>query len=469
MTQVANRAAPDVARQEYGHGIPFGEAVRVWARIAALSFGGPAGQIAVMHRILVDEKRWVGEHRFLHALNYCMLLPGPEAQQLAVYIGWLLHRTAGGLVAGTLFVLPGFLAILGLSYIYAAFGNVTVVEGLFFGLKAAVLAVVVHAVFRIGGRALKNRLMIGIAAAAFVAIFFFRVPFPLIILAAGIIGYIGGRSGSPLFRIGGGHKAGTGPVLMDEDSVLGEDIPAHARPNLEWSLRVSAMFSALWLVPLALLTALLGVDNVFTQIGLFFSQMAVVTFGGAYAVLAYVAQEAVQHYGWLKPGEMLDGLGMAETTPGPLIMVVQFVGFIGAYRDPGTLHPMTAATLAAILTTWVTFVPCFLWIFLGAPFIERLRSNAALTGAMSAITAAVVGVILNLAVWFGLHTLFANVTTLKLGWFALDIPVMASLVVPSLVLTIAAGVAIFRYHASIIATLLVCALGGLVWTAFIGA
>ncbi|WP_331374783.1 chromate efflux transporter [Sinorhizobium chiapasense] len=464
MTDTADEAAPDTARQPYNHGIPFSEGVRVWLRVAALSFGGPAGQIAVMHRILVDEKRWIGEHRFLHALNYCMLLPGPEAQQLAVYIGWLLHRTAGGLVAGTLFVLPGFLAILGLSYIYAAFGNVTVVEGLFFGLKAAVLAVVVQAVFRIGGRALKNRLMIGIAAAAFIAIFFFRVPFPLIILAAGIIGYVGGRSGSPLFRVGGGHKAGTGPILKDEDSVLGEETPAHARPNLAWSLRVSAVFLALWFVPLALITAFLGVDDVFTQIGMFFSKMAVVTFGGAYAVLAYVAQEAVQHYGWLEPGEMLDGLGMAETTPGPLIMVVQFVGFMGAYRDPGSLNPMTAATLAAILTTWVTFVPCFLWIFLGAPFIERLRNNVALTGAMSAITAAVVGVILNLAVWFGLHTLFAEVVAWNIGRFSLDVPVLSSLVLPSLGLTVAAGVAIFRFRASVIATLLACAVAGMIWT-----
>ncbi|MCY1739128.1 chromate efflux transporter [Ensifer adhaerens] len=464
MTDIADKAAPGPARQRESHGISFGEAVRVWARIAALSFGGPAGQIAVMHRILVDEKRWIGEHRFLHALNYCMLLPGPEAQQLAVYIGWLLHRTAGGLVAGILFVLPGFLAILGLSYIYAAFGNVTVVEGLFFGLKAAVLAVVVQAVFRIGGRALKNKVMIGIAAAAFIAIFVFRVPFPLIILAAGVLGYIGARSGSDFFRIGGGHKAGTGPVLKDEDSVLGDEIPAHARPDLAWSLRISAILLALWLVPLALLVAILGTGNVFSQIGLFFSQMAVVTFGGAYAVLAYVAQEAVQHYGWLKPGEMLDGLGMAETTPGPLIMVVQFVGFMGAYRDPGTLSPMAAATLGAMLTTWVTFVPCFLWIFLGAPFIERLRNNVALTGAMSAITAAVVGVILNLAVWFGLHTLFAEVAPWTLGPLALDIPVLGSLVLPSLLLTLAAGVAIFRFNVSVITTLLACALAGMAWT-----
>ncbi|WP_457588129.1 chromate efflux transporter [Ensifer canadensis] len=463
MTDVVHTADADRASVPHGHGISFSEAFWVWVRIAALSFGGPAGQIAVMHRILVDEKRWIGEHRFLHALNYCMLLPGPEAQQLAIYIGWLLHRTAGGLVAGILFVLPGFLAILGLSYVYAAFGNVGLIEGLFFGLKAAVLAVVIQAVFRIGGRALKNRLMIGIAALAFVAIFFFRIPFPLIILTAGVVGYIGGRAGSPLFRIGGGHGKATGPVLKDEDSALGEQIPIHARPNLAWSLKISSAFLALWLLPLALLFALAGPVNVFTEIGWFFSKMAVVTFGGAYAVLAYVAQEAVQYYGWLRPGEMLDGLGMAETTPGPLIMVVQFVGFMGAYRDPGTLAPMTAATLGALLTTWVTFVPCFLWIFLGAPFIEKLRGNTALTGAMSAITAAVVGVILNLAVWFGLHTLFSQVVPWRLGSLTLDVPVSSSLVLPSLLLTLAAALAIFRFNASVIATLLASALAGMIW------
>ena len=463
MTDVVHTADASKASAPHGHGISLAEAFWVWVRIAGLSFGGPAGQIAVMHRILVDEKRWIGEHRFLHALNYCMLLPGPEAQQLAIYIGWLMHRTVGGLIAGILFVLPGFLAILALSYVYAAFGNVSVIEGLFFGLKAAVLAVVVQAVFRIGSRALKNRLMIGIAAIAFVAIFFFRVPFPLIILTAGIAGYIGGRLGSPLFRIGGGHGKTTGPILKDEDSALGEQTPIHARPNLAWSMKVSAVFLALWLAPLALLFALVGPDSVFTEIGWFFSKMAVVTFGGAYAVLAYVAQEAVQYYGWLKPGEMLDGLGMAETTPGPLIMVVQFVGFMGAYRDPGTLSPMTAATLGALLTTWVTFVPCFLWIFLGAPFIEKLRGNVALTGAMSAITAAVVGVILNLAVWFGLHTLFSQVVPWSVGSLALDVPVLSSLVLPSLLLTLAAALAIFRFNTSVIATLLASALAGMMW------
>jgi len=446
-----------------GHGVSFGEAFRVWLRVAALSFGGPAGQIAVMHRIVVDEKKWIGEHRFLHALNYCMLLPGPEAQQLAIYIGWLMHRTAGGLVAGILFVLPGFLSILALSYVYVLFGNVDAIEGMFFGLKAAVLAVVLQAVIRIGGRALKNPAMVAIAAAAFVGIYILHISFPLIILAAAIIGFLGSATGSKPFQTGNGHKAAAGRVLADVDSALGEETPLHARPNLLWSLKISAIMLALWLGPLLLLYVFRGGDDVFTQIGVFFSKMAVVTFGGAYAVLAYVAQEAVQHYGWLRPTEMLDGLGMAETTPGPLIMVLQFVGFMGAHRDPGGLDPMVAATLAAILTTWVTFVPCFLWIFLGAPFIEKLRGNAALASAMSAITAAVVGVILNLAIWFGLHFLFTETRIHRLGLIWIEVPVWSSLALPSLVLSIAAAVAIFRFRLSVIPTLLGCAVAGMLW------
>src|SRR4051794_22062295 len=391
------------------HGVPFGEAVRTWARVAALSFGGPAGQIAVMHRILVEEKRWIGENRFLHALNYCMLLPGPEAQQLAVYVGWLLHRTAGGLVAGTLFVLPGYVALMVLSMIYAAFGQVGIVQALFFGLKAAVLAIVLEAVVRIGRRALKNRVMIGIAAAAFVGIFFLKLPFPLIILAAGVIGFFGARFGNPAFLVGGGHGPGKGAVLADADSALGEEMPAHARPDLAWALRVAAVCLLLWLGPVLALAMTLGPGATLTQIAVFFSKMAVVTFGGAYAVLAYVAQQAVQGYHWLAPGEMLDGLGMAETTPGPLIIVTQFVGFMAAFRQATGLPPMLAATLGGVLTTWVTFVPCFLWIFLGAPFIEKLRGNRSLGAALGAISAAVVGVVLNLAIWFALHTLFARV------------------------------------------------------------
>jgi chromate transporter len=468
MSDVTSNEAARVAASEHGHGVSFTEAFWVWARIAALSFGGPAGQIAVMHRIIVDEKKWIGEHRFLHALSYCTLLPGPEAQQLAIYIGWLMHRTIGGLVAGILFVLPGFLSILALSYIYVIFGDVSMVEGLFFGLKAAVLAVVVQAVFRIGGRALKNNLMIGIAAAAFIAIFFFKVPFPLIVLAAGIIGFFGGRTGSPLFKMGGGHKAGSGPVLSDADSLLGEATPPHARPNMAWSLKMSAVMLALWIIPVGGLYLALGPDNVFTHISVFFSKMAVVTFGGAYAVLSYVAQQAVEHYHWLKPGEMLDGLGMAETTPGPLIQVVQFVGFMGAYRDPGALGPLTAATIAAVLTTWVTYVPCFLWIFLGAPFVEKMRGNAALSGALSCITAAVVGVILNLAIWFALHTLFATVRTWTVGPLVVEVPVLSSVAIPSLALSVAAAMAIFRFKVSAITVLLACAAIGVVWKVAMG-
>lgn len=462
MNEISVSALPSDRPASGGHGIAFSEALKVWVRVAALSFGGPAGQIAVMHRILVDEKRWIGENRFLHALNYCMLLPGPEAQQLAIYIGWLLHKTKGGLVAGTLFVLPGFLSILTLSYIYAAFGNVGIVEGLFFGLKAAVLAIVLQAVARIGQRALRNPMMIAIAVAAFVAIFFFAIPFPLIILAAGLIGFLGGRAGSHLFRIGGGHKS-VGKVLADADSALGEHTPAHARPNWGWSLGISAIFMALWLLPVALLLVFLGPDNVFSQIAVFFSKMAMVTFGGAYAALVYVAQQAVENFHWLQPGEMLDGLGMAETTPGPLIQVVQFVGFMGAYRDAGALDPMLAATLAAILTTWVTFVPCFLWIFLGAPFIEVLRGNKALTGALSTITAAVVGVIMNLAIWFALHVLFGQVDKSQGYGFAVNVPVWQSVQVPAVILTLAAILATFRFGARMIPTLAACSLAGMLF------
>jgi chromate transporter len=447
----------------------FAEAVRVWARVAALSFGGPAGQIAVMHRILVEEKRWIGEARFLHALNYCMLLPGPEAQQLAVYIGWLLHRTKGGLVAGTLFVLPGLVAIMALSWVYALLGQVGLVQALFFGLKAAVLAIVLEAVVRIGKRALKNRVMVAIAAAAFVAIFFLGVPFPLIILAAGLIGFLGGRTGHPAFLAGGGgHGSAGGAMVADADTALGQDLPAHARPGLAWSLRVASVCLLLWLTPVLLLLLTLGGGNVFSQIATFFSKMAVVTFGGAYAVLAYVAQEAVETYGWLQPGEMLDGLGMAETTPGPLIMVTQFVGFLGAFREPGALPPLLAGTLGGLLTTWVTFVPCFLWIFLGAPFVESLRGNRALSAALAAITAAVVGVVLNLAVWFALHVLFAEVREVRVWGVAVEAPNLSSVNLPALALTVAALLAVFRFKIGMIPVLAACSAAGVLYHVLVG-
>jgi chromate transporter len=446
-----------------GHGVTFNEAMKVWLRVAALSFGGPAGQIAVMHRIIVEEKRWIGEARFLQALNYCTLLPGPEAQQLATYIGWLMHKTKGGLVAGLLFVLPGLLSIMALSWIYVIFGKIGLVQGLFFGLKAAVLAIVIEAVVRVGRRALKNQVMVGIAVAAFVAIFFYDVPFPLIIIIAGLMGYVGGRAGMPVFLTGGGHGKVGDRQVADRESLLGEETPAHARPNLRWSLGISTLFLVLWLGPVAALLLILGPDNVFSNIAVFFSKMAVVTFGGAYAVLAYVAQQAVDHYHWMTAGEMLDGLGMAETTPGPLIMVTQFVGFLAAHRAPGGLHPLLAATLGGLLTTWVTFAPCFLWIFFGAPFAEALRGNKALSAALGAITAAVVGVILNLAVWFALQVLFkTHVPVAALG-MSLQVPVLSSVDWPSLVLAAAAAIAVFQFKAGMIPVLLASSAAGIAW------
>ncbi|AYG61671.1 chromate efflux transporter [Rhizobium jaguaris] len=450
------------------HGISFGEAVRVWARVAALSFGGPAGQIAVMHRIIVEEKRWIGENRFLQALNYCHLLPGPEAQQLAIYIGWLLHKTRGGLVAGTLFVLPGVVAIMALSWIYAIFGSVGWVQALFFGLKAAVLVIVVEAVFRIGRRALRNNVLRGLAAAAFIALAFFHVPFPLVVLAAAIIGYIGSRAGWAAFAPGGGHAKTDGTQLADIDSALGEETPVHARPAVSWSMKVAGVFLFLWFAPTLMLWMTLGQGNVFTDIALFFSKTAAVSFGGAYAVLSYVAQQAVDHYGWLKPGEMLDGLGMAETTPGPLIMVTQFVGFMGAYRAPGSLNPLLAGTLGGLLTTWVTFVPCFLWIFLGAPFMEAMRSNKALSAALAAVTAAVVGVILNLAVWFALHVLFRDLHEMRGFGVVVTLPVLSSVNVPSLILTLGAAVAVFRFKVGMLAVLAGCSILGLAYGLLMG-
>ena len=428
---------------ESSNGITFREAFWVWLKIASLSFGGPAGQIAVMHRILVDERHWISESRFLHALNYCMLLPGPEAQQLATYIGWLMHRTAGGIMAGGLFILPGVIAIMGLSYIYAAYGNVGFIEALFFGLKAAVLAIVIQAVVRVGKRALRNRVMIGLAAVAFVAIFFFNVPFPVIIIAAGLIGFIGAQLGRPEFEAVA-HGGSKQTALVD--NLLSDELPEHARPSVARALKVSTIWLLLWLVPVAALIVALGQANVFSQIAIFFSKMAMVTFGGAYAVLAYVAQQAVDHYHWVGPREMLDGLGMAETTPGPLIMVLQFVGFMAAFRDAGSLPPMLAGTLGGLLATWVTFTPCFLWIFLGAPFIETMRGNKALAGALSAITAAVVGVILNLSIWFAIHTVFRATTPVRSYGLSFEAPVVSSVDPYALILAVAAALAIFRLN-----------------------
>ena len=437
----------------------FREALRAWVRVGLLSFGGPAGQIGVMHRILVEEKKWISESRFLHALNYCMLLPGPEAQQLATYIGWLLHRVRGGLVAGVLFVLPGFLSILALSVLYASFQEVTLVQGLFFGLKPAVVAVVIEAVLRIGRRALKGRSMVTVAVGAFVAIFFFEVPFPLIVISAGLAGYILFRF-RPLLVPSLQHSTAESAAQDGDGSVTLRDLPA---PTWTDAGRTAALWLILWWTPVAALALLFGSGSIWVQEGLFFSQAAVVTFGGAYAVLAYIAQRAVETYGWLQPGEMLDGLGMAETTPGPLIMVVQFVGFLAAYRNPGTLDPIVAGLLGSVLTTWVTFVPSFLFIFVGAPWIEHLRGRKGLSAALSGITAAVVGVILNLAVWFSLHVLFGEVGEVRRVGVRLFVPEWATLDVAALVITLGSAAALFGLRWGMIRTLLLAAGSGLAY------
>lgn len=427
------------------NGVYFGDAFRVWLKIGLLSFGGPAGQIALMHRILVEEKRWTGERRFLHALNYCMLLPGPEAMQLATYVGWLLHGVRGGLVAGVLFVLPGFIAMLALSVLYALYQDIGIVQGLFFGLKAAVLAIVLEAVIRIGRRALRNRAQVVIAALAFIAIFFLELPFPLIVFAAGVAGLLGGRYRPDTFYTIKEHS-------VDDDVIARAGKTTSARG---WShpIRTVAIWLPLWFLPILFLWTSLGADHVLTQEGLFFSKAAVVTFGGAYAVLAYIAQQAVEVYQWLLPGEMLDGLGMAETTPGPLIMVTQFVGFMGALRFPEPFSPLMAGVVGSIVTTWVTFVPCFLWIFLGAPYVERIRDNRVLGSALSCITAAVVGVVLNLAVWFAVHTLFGNVTEAHVGGVRLLVPDWPSWNVPATALAAGAFTVMLKLHWSMLRTL----------------
>jgi len=439
----------------------FAEALVVWARIGLLSFGGPAGQIALMHRELVEERRWISEARFLHALNYCMLLPGPEAQQLAVYIGWLLHRTPGGMAAGMLFVLPGFFVILALSTLYALYRELPTVDAALFGLKAAVVAIVVEAVVRIARRALAGWLSYLIAVGAFTAIFFFDAPFPVVVLTAGIAGLGLDRLSRPVHSsteaAGDARRFPASVVdLMAERGEL-----AHARPRRGRSTRVLALGLLTWWAPVLALVALFGRDSVFVDQALFFSRAAVVTFGGAYSVLAYVAQQAVDVYAWLAPGEMLDGLGLAETTPGPLILVLQFVGFMGGFRHPGRLDPTAAGLLASIVTVWVTFVPCFLWIFLGAPHIEALRGNRRLQQALSAITAAVVGVIANLSLWFALHVWFPEIVEVRLGPLRLLRPTVATVDWAAVGLTAFALVATFRFHFGVPKTLATCAILGL--------
>jgi len=438
--------------------IPFRTAVRTWFAISLQTFGGPAGQIAVMQRTLVDDKRWIGQRRFLHAMNYCMLLPGPEAQQLATYVGWLLHGTRGGLVAGGLFVLPGVVALLVLSAVYVGLGSTLAVSALFAGVAAAVLAIVAQAVVRVGRRALTSPALVAIAVASFLALALFRMPFPVVVLVAGLLGWGLGRwrpSAVPL--TGGKEAADSGPPPVIPDDALHTE-----RPSTRRTLQVLVAGLLVWGVPVAAVAVLTGAGSVLTQQGLFFSGAAVVTFGGAYAVLSYVAQQAVQVYGWLTPGEMVRGLGLAETTPGPLIMVVQFVAFLGAYRAPGSLDPWVAAVLASLLVVWVTFVPSFLFVLLGAPYMERLRGNRSLSAALTGITAAVVGVIANLAVYFAVHTLFSGTRPLHWSILAIDVPDVTTLRPAALGIAVLAAVLLFRMKWSVLPTLGVCAGLGLV-------
>ena len=431
--------------------VSFGEAFAVWVKIGLLSFGGPAGQIALMHRMLVDEKKWLSESQFLHALNFCMLLPGPEAQQLATYSGWLLHGVKGGLAAGLMFILPGIAVMMALAMLYAAYADLALVEALFFGIKTAVFAIVIEALVRIAKRAMKQGVLYAVAGAAFVAIFLFDVPFPLVIAGAAIFGFIAVRSGLI------STASPEGDVRVN--GAAGE--PATRTGMALRSVRTMVIGGTLWLGPVAALIFLLGGSHVFSQQAVFFSQMAVVTFGGAYAVLAYVAQEAVQNYGWLNAGEMLDGLGLAETTPGPLILVLQFVGYLGAFRAETGIDPVIAGIAGALVTVWVTFVPCFLWIFLGAPYIERLRRGESLNGIFAAITAAVVGVILNLAIWFGLHVLFGKVAERHVSSFRLWVPDLSTLDPWALALSIGALVAVLRFKMGMVSVLGIAATLGL--------
>ena len=425
------------------------EAFCFWLKLGLISFGGPAGQIAIMHQELVEKRRWLSERRFLHALNYCMLLPGPEAQQLATYIGWLMHRTWGGVIAGVLFVLPSLFILIGLSWVYIAFGDVPLVAGIFYGIKPAVTAIVIQAAWRIGSRALKNNWLWGIAGASFVAIFALNLPFPLIVLAAALLGYLGGRLLPEQFSLGGGHggaRQSYGPALLDDDSPAA----AHTRfraGRLVWLLLIGAL---LWLLPMGLLTALYGWDGTLTQMAWFFTKAALLTFGGAYAVLPYVYQGAIGHYGWLTPTQMIDGLALGETTPGPLIMVVAFVAFVGAYLQPvfGGDSGFVSGALAAALVTWFTFLPSFLFILAGGPLVESTHGELKFTAPLTAITAAVVGVILNLALFFAYHVFWPQGFAGTFDW-------------PSALLAVGAALALLHFKRGVMEVLLVSALAGL--------
>ena len=444
---------PSPTREEAHHHVSFREAARFWIRLGFINFGGPTGQIALMHEELVDRRRWISSGRFLHALNFCMLLPGPEAQQLAIYVGWLLHKVRGGLVAGIAFILPAFFLIMGLSWAYAVHGDVPAIAGVLSGLQAAVVGIIAAALIRIGRRALRNVVTVAIALAAFLAIFVAAVPFPFIVLAAGALGFIGRWLLAP-----------SEEEAVDGATVIGDDAfdASHTTATLGRAVRVLVIGLAVWVIPLMLVSLAPGTPEVIGEEALFFSQAAMVTFGGAYAVLAYVNQAAVQQFGWLLPGQMVTGLGLAESTPGPLIMVTEFVGFIGAFRNPGALDPVVAGVVGAAVTTWATFAPCFLWIFLGAPYVERLRGNRSLAAALSAITAAVVGVILNLALVFGIHTLFDRVRSVDVLGGSVPVPALGSLDLFAAAIAAVAFVALWRFRVNILWVVGSAAVAGLV-------
>jgi chromate transporter len=440
--------------------VSFRDAARFWIELGFITFGGPTGQIAIMHEELVERRRWISESRFLHALYYCMLLPGPEAQQLAIYVGWLLHRVKGGLVAGIAFVLPAFFLILGLSYAFVTYGDIEWVSSVFYGLRAAVVGIVAVAAVRLASKAFVGPVMYAIAAAAFLAVFLVHVSFPFIVIGAGVLGWVGGVLWPSAFSSRDEPEPGVShDVAVRDDRSAG----SHTEVSLTRSVVVAAVGLAAWILPLAVVAVWRGANDTLTEEAVFFSRAALVTFGGAYAVLGYIGQAAVTQFGWLRPGQLVVGLGLAESTPGPLIMVTEFVGFVAAYQHPGDLDPVVAGVLGACVTTWATFAPCFLWIFLGAPFVERLRGNVRLTMALSAITAAVVGVVLNLAIWFAIHTLFENVRDVEVFGGPVPVPELASVDPFALALAAIVVVGMMRYGWNVVAVVVGSAIAGLVY------
>ncbi len=442
-------------KDDQPNSIHFWDAFKFWLKLGFISFGGPAGQIAIMHQELVEKRRWISEQRFLHALNFCMLLPGPEAQQLATYFGWLMHKSWGGIVAGALFVAPSLFILITLSWIYISYGDVPIVAGIFYGIKPAITAVIIHAAYRIGSRAIKNGVLFSISIAAFLSIFIFKVPFPIIVICAAIVGFIGGRIIPDKFKSGGGHSSedkSFGPAVIDDAT----PIPSHAKFSISKLVRAIVIGIILWLVPMSLLYHFYGWDHTLTQMGWFFTKAALVTFGGAYAVLPYVYQGAIENYSWVTPTQMIDGLALGETTPGPLIMVVAFVAFIGGYINNlfGPDQLFLAGAVAATLVTWFTFLPSFLFIFAGGPFIETTHGNLKFTAPLTAITAAVVGVIINLALFFGYHVLWPAGFSGSFDW-------------PSALITLLATVALFYYKTNLLHVIAVCGALGL-FVKFIG-